>query len=425
MCGKVATKFIKDPKSRNATFNKREQGLKKKAYELSTLCGIDTCMICFKEDDGDGPSKPLTWPDEASEVERIIKRYKSISDVKEKRKVDLSSFLENKKKKMEDELVRIRQVNEKMPMNPCWEDRLDNWPEDSLPELANQLDAKMEDVRKRIALLKDNQRFLQLTEEVEVSKLGVQLQPLPISSIKLPDQDYTVPEFLHNPAAFESSFIPNMLSGGKFNYNADDFLHNPTAFESNFMPNTSSGTEFNYDTDEFLHNPAAIDGMEFNYDADEFLHNSAAIDGTEFNYDADEFLHYPTAIDGTEFNYADEFLHNPATIESNSMPNTSTGTEFNDEFLHNPSVFNSNFMPNMSSGGEFDCGADGLPSLLFTNLDVEMLINPGFGMLQNNSEGVAYNAFHQEGCFYGSQHFRPSDFWPSNQLPYQTPLMHP
>ncbi|XP_058103641.1 agamous-like MADS-box protein AGL11 [Magnolia sinica] len=339
---KAATKFIEDPKSRNVTFNKRKQGLKKKAYEFSTLCGVDTCMICFKEYDGDGPSKPLTWPNEATEVERIIKRYKRVSDEeKGKRKVDLSSYLENKKKKMEEELVRLHRGNGKMTMYPWWDDQLDNWPEESLRELANQLDAKMEDVRQRIALLKDNQRFLQLTEEVEVSKLSVQLQPLPISSIELPDHDYSALEFLHNPAVFESSFIPNMSSGEKFNYNAHDFLHNPTTFESNFMPHKSSGREFNYDADEFLHNPA---------------------------------------------------------------------------------VLNSSFMPNAFSGGKLYCGADSLPSLPFTNLGVGMLpfINPGFGMLQNNNEVVAYNAFHEEGCFHGPQHFGPT-----NPLLYQRLLMHP
>lgn len=71
---KVAIKLIECQKSRHNTFVKGGKGLKKKAFEFATLCGVDACMICF-EPQGGGRCKPLKWPDVLKEVTRIIKRY--------------------------------------------------------------------------------------------------------------------------------------------------------------------------------------------------------------------------------------------------------------------------------------------------------------------------------------------------------------
>ena len=37
--------LIPKEKSRKITFQKRTMGLKKKTYEISTLCGVDACVI--------------------------------------------------------------------------------------------------------------------------------------------------------------------------------------------------------------------------------------------------------------------------------------------------------------------------------------------------------------------------------------------
>lgn len=50
---------------------RREQGLKKKAAELSTLCGVDVCIVGYN-DAGDF----FSWPDDLNEVERIAGRLK-------------------------------------------------------------------------------------------------------------------------------------------------------------------------------------------------------------------------------------------------------------------------------------------------------------------------------------------------------------
>ena len=53
--GKLPMELLADKKSRFRVFRNREKGLKKKLYELSTLCDIKACMI-VNGPDGDGPS---------------------------------------------------------------------------------------------------------------------------------------------------------------------------------------------------------------------------------------------------------------------------------------------------------------------------------------------------------------------------------
>ncbi|KAF5764506.1 putative transcription factor MADS-type1 family [Helianthus annuus] len=44
---KVKLAFIMNDSARKATYKKRKKGLMKKVNELSTLCGIDACVIIY------------------------------------------------------------------------------------------------------------------------------------------------------------------------------------------------------------------------------------------------------------------------------------------------------------------------------------------------------------------------------------------
>ncbi|KAF3456249.1 hypothetical protein FNV43_RR00899 [Rhamnella rubrinervis] len=61
--------LITNEKCRRKTFNKGIKGLMKKCFELSTLCGVDVCMIAY------GPSKLHAYPPNPNEVDRIVQRY--------------------------------------------------------------------------------------------------------------------------------------------------------------------------------------------------------------------------------------------------------------------------------------------------------------------------------------------------------------
>jgi hypothetical protein len=50
--------FIKSPRSRATTFARRLEGLKKKADELSVLCGVPVALVCA---DGEDAAPPFVW----------------------------------------------------------------------------------------------------------------------------------------------------------------------------------------------------------------------------------------------------------------------------------------------------------------------------------------------------------------------------
>ncbi|XP_077223382.1 uncharacterized protein LOC143856986 [Tasmannia lanceolata] len=107
-----------------SVFSNRLKGLKKKIFELSTLCGTDAVMVCVSSD-GDHFE---TWPDKGSEVVRIIKRYK---DKKEsvKNNEDIASLYEKKVKNLQQKLDQKRIENAGL-LYPSRDDRLDNFSQD-------------------------------------------------------------------------------------------------------------------------------------------------------------------------------------------------------------------------------------------------------------------------------------------------------
>ncbi|XP_039123573.1 agamous-like MADS-box protein AGL103 [Dioscorea cayenensis subsp. rotundata] len=71
---KLPMELIKNEKARSRTLTKRIKGLKKKAYELSKLCSIDTVLIVA------GPDNSLeTWPETSPELNHVVKRYMNLS----------------------------------------------------------------------------------------------------------------------------------------------------------------------------------------------------------------------------------------------------------------------------------------------------------------------------------------------------------
>ncbi|KAK4268106.1 hypothetical protein QN277_024808 [Acacia crassicarpa] len=72
--GRSATKLIENEKSRKATFQKRKNGIMKKAHELSTLCGVDCCLIFYSNSINDLPE---IWPRDRIQVRRMIEKYKA------------------------------------------------------------------------------------------------------------------------------------------------------------------------------------------------------------------------------------------------------------------------------------------------------------------------------------------------------------
>ncbi|XP_058070294.1 agamous-like MADS-box protein AGL103 isoform X2 [Magnolia sinica] len=176
---KLPLKVIRCDKHRKSAFSKRIKGLKKKAAELATLCGIDVCMVCCD------PNGDLleTWPGSRSEVLPIIERYKKITETGRKGSItDVCSVLEDKIKKLQRDLDRQRAENNKLILYPSQDHRLDGMSEGYLRELVGQLDMKLEKLRERIEMVKSSsdERRLNMQTEQELVKEDCNA-PLPLS----------------------------------------------------------------------------------------------------------------------------------------------------------------------------------------------------------------------------------------------------
>ncbi|XXG63207.1 hypothetical protein AAC387_Pa05g1447 [Persea americana] len=232
---KIPIKLIECQKSRNSTFIKRIKGLKKKAFEFATLCDVDVCLICLGPQ-GERCYKPEIWPNEQSEVRRIIKRYRSLSkDEQVKKKLDLSGFLEQRTKKLEVEL-KLRSREKENVMYPSWDDRLNEFPPEMLQDLLATLDSKMEAANRKIELMK----YKHSSQGNELSVV-VPLQTDPNQGLlemyrMLDGDDSMVPISYLKPLdlghlPLELPYIPdtpNYSSSRNFNASNDNMLSPPT-----------------------------------------------------------------------------------------------------------------------------------------------------------------------------------------------------
>jgi hypothetical protein len=159
--GKLSMELIEKEKTRSITFQKRKKGLLKKAYEFSTLCGVDTCVIIYGPKINDRPAEVSTWPENRDEVERVIKRYKTDTKVKPSRVTfDLSDFFIDRKKKVNDETSRLRK-NIFEARYPTWDDRIEMLSEDQLRAVLDVMDTKVEAAGMRISRIKgSNQQHM-------------------------------------------------------------------------------------------------------------------------------------------------------------------------------------------------------------------------------------------------------------------------
>ncbi|XP_058782036.1 agamous-like MADS-box protein AGL80 [Vicia villosa] len=106
---KVKLQYILNQSSRRATFNKRKTSLQKKVNEISTLCGIEGCVIIY----GENSVQPDVWPPGVGTL-NVIHRYHSLSELeRNKRSVDLEGFLRQCIDKSQEQLRKLVLENKK------------------------------------------------------------------------------------------------------------------------------------------------------------------------------------------------------------------------------------------------------------------------------------------------------------------------
>ncbi|XP_047312791.1 agamous-like MADS-box protein AGL82 [Impatiens glandulifera] len=154
--GKLSMNLISNVKTRKATFNKRKKGLIKKAYELKTLCSIDVILIIYgPRTDESYPSQPEIWPSNIDMVKELIESYNSqpMEDMKRKT-LDLSNYFDDRNKKVEDAIIKLRKNNNEQ-LYPIWDERYNDLTEEQLKEFIGFLQTKIEEIR--VSVIMQNQ----------------------------------------------------------------------------------------------------------------------------------------------------------------------------------------------------------------------------------------------------------------------------
>ncbi|KAL8537832.1 hypothetical protein ACS0TY_012824 [Phlomoides rotata] len=152
---KLNMELIRKEKSRNTTFKKRKEGLIRKMHEFTTLCDVRACMIIYgpKQENGP-PAEPEIWPQNVDEVHGIIDVYKSKKKDSGNRSFGLRDFFQERKRKIEDELSRLRKRNLEIKY-PTPEEKVLHWmSEGDLRDFASTLGHKADLVRSRIEMLR-------------------------------------------------------------------------------------------------------------------------------------------------------------------------------------------------------------------------------------------------------------------------------
>ncbi|KAG8364055.1 hypothetical protein BUALT_Bualt19G0086300 [Buddleja alternifolia] len=162
---KAKMDLISNKKSRALAFKKRKESLIKKLHELTTLCDVNACMIIHgpNQDNGNiiNHDEPETWPrNNPDEVRRMIALYKAKNNEYSGNKTfGLSDFFNEREKKIEDELARIRKKVMEAKY-PTWPEFLNFLTEGQLREFGIALNSKAEIVKSRIELLRRNDQGL-------------------------------------------------------------------------------------------------------------------------------------------------------------------------------------------------------------------------------------------------------------------------
>ncbi|XP_028785486.1 floral homeotic protein DEFICIENS-like [Neltuma alba] len=150
---KLTMKTLQNRNARRALFERRKKGLLKKASELSTLCGIDACVIIFPPPDSENP-KAETFPQDPTQLIRNLQEYsaKKKCPEKQRKNYDLREFFTDRKNQVEAETSRVRDQRLKM-LCPTWGDSFDNLGEDQLMMFIAALDCKLQECDQTIGLL--------------------------------------------------------------------------------------------------------------------------------------------------------------------------------------------------------------------------------------------------------------------------------
>ncbi|KAL8188816.1 hypothetical protein R6Q57_029571 [Mikania cordata] len=148
---KLRMELIAKEKTRNTTYHKRKLGIIKKANEFTILCDVDTVVIIYPPNS----NSPEIWPENPDKIKKTIASYRTKNGETGKRTYDLNDFFQDRKKKIEDELVKARKRNMEAKYS-TWFDDLNGLTEVQLRQFAMGLENRENLVRAHLELKKRN-----------------------------------------------------------------------------------------------------------------------------------------------------------------------------------------------------------------------------------------------------------------------------
>ncbi|XP_057969391.1 agamous-like MADS-box protein AGL80 [Malania oleifera] len=107
---KVQLELMADEFARRMTFNKRKANLLKKVSELSTLCGVDACLIIYDSDN----SQPVVWPSLPG-ARQVLQKFNSFPKKKQRKNMmDQECYAKRFLFKLSKRLEKERRKNDKL-----------------------------------------------------------------------------------------------------------------------------------------------------------------------------------------------------------------------------------------------------------------------------------------------------------------------
>ncbi|KAL8091646.1 hypothetical protein AgCh_034051 [Apium graveolens] len=152
--------FIKNEKLRCSSFQQKNNTLKKKVFELTTLCDIKAAMIVYgpqNDTPQPHPLEPEIWPDQnRDEVLELINKYKGQSAEDRKSKTSLlSDFFNERIRNAQKALTKQRKDNVQSKY-PTWYSRFDKLKEEDLRKSVVFLDNVIGNAKAKLERMKAN-----------------------------------------------------------------------------------------------------------------------------------------------------------------------------------------------------------------------------------------------------------------------------
>ncbi|XP_010436822.1 PREDICTED: agamous-like MADS-box protein AGL75 [Camelina sativa] len=132
----------------------RLETLFRKAEQLSVLCQIEVCVIYY------GPQGELkTWPHEREKVRNMAMRYSRLNEsLRSKKRVNLSEFLKDKDKGLENPNKRRKTSSPKKNVDVLKYPISDHYSPDQIPQLIQSLQLNISTFQRRLRFLESQEK---------------------------------------------------------------------------------------------------------------------------------------------------------------------------------------------------------------------------------------------------------------------------